>query len=280
MISGDERAYILDHAYVPEHLPHYVTAISRTEPFLIKDFVVHSLGSQLVFIGYPLSGKFAEAAMLEALGEAKARFKPETVSIIAPMLLTALSDKVLSPSDAYYLIDISQLFISQKTRNMLTRARREIYVNVGHFTREHKKLIDDFLRSHQVDRGTKFIFQRINEYVKCDTALVFDARNAHGDLIAFDVAEFGARNYGFYMFNFRSRKQKIPGASDLLLAHILERAKREGKQYLNLGLGIDPGIIFFKKKWGATPFLDYVAGTQETTSNEPWEDVFDRFAHL
>ena len=41
MISPSERSYIAEHAYVPEHLPDYVTAISLTEPFLTGDFVSH-----------------------------------------------------------------------------------------------------------------------------------------------------------------------------------------------------------------------------------------------
>ena len=52
MITASERAYIIENAYVPEHLPHYVTAISQTEPFLVGDFVVHVVGTQLVFVGY------------------------------------------------------------------------------------------------------------------------------------------------------------------------------------------------------------------------------------
>ena len=74
MITASERAAILEHAYVPEHLPHYVTAISGTEPFLIDDFVVHLAWTQLVFVGYSLRGDFDETQMLDALGEAKARF--------------------------------------------------------------------------------------------------------------------------------------------------------------------------------------------------------------
>ena len=84
MITPDERAHITEHAHIPEHLPHYVSAISRTEPYLIGDFVVHLAGTHLVFVGYPLLGYFDETQMLEALDEAKARFEPSLVSILAP----------------------------------------------------------------------------------------------------------------------------------------------------------------------------------------------------
>ena len=74
------------------------------------------------------------------------------------------------------------------------------------------------------------------------------------ELVAFDVAEFGAKYYAIYMFNFSSKDRYIPGASDLLLSGVINQAITEQKKYINLGLGISPGVTFFKKKWGGTPF--------------------------
>ncbi|MCX7840097.1 MAG: hypothetical protein N2559_11675, partial [Anaerolineae bacterium] len=90
MITPTERTFILHHAYVPEHLPHYVTAISQTEPFLIGDFVAHVRDVQLIFVGYPLDENFDVARMLDALERARTRFKPSIVSILAPALPDAL----------------------------------------------------------------------------------------------------------------------------------------------------------------------------------------------
>jgi hypothetical protein len=276
MITPAERAVIAERAYVPEHLPHYVTAISQTEPFLIGDFIAHVRGAHLVFVGYPLDRNFDDAQMVKSLDEAKARFKPRVISIIAPALPAALKDCAPSSPDEYYRLDLTQLAIPQKTRNMLTRARRDVLVNEGKFGKEHKRLIEEFLRAHRFDDATRFIFQRVPEYAKCDTARVFEARDARGDLVAFDITEFGARQYAFYMFNFRSRQHNVPGASDLLLAHIVERAQAEGKRYINLGLGIDAGVAFFKRKWGATPFLRHVSCFQESAREESWGRLFDK----
>jgi hypothetical protein len=276
MITNAERAYILEHAYVPEHLPYYVTAISQTEPFLVRDFVIHTSGNMLIFIGYPLREPFNEPGMLEALSEARTRFQPKTTSIVAPKYPLTLEDFTPASTDAYYRIDLTQLSIPHKTRNMLARARQEVTVAPGHFGREHKKLIDKFLRIHPVDEATRFIFLHIDKYVKCDTAQIFDARNIHGDLVAFDVAEFGAKNYAFYMFNFRSCRHKVPGASDLLLAHLLEHTKERGQRYLNLGLGINAGINFFKKKWRAESFLDYISASQAAGPTQSWGEIFDQ----
>jgi len=59
------------------------------------------------------------------------------------------------------------------------------------------------------------------------------------------------------MFNFTSDARYVPGVSDLLLFEVIQQAKKEGKKYINLGLGINPGVTFFKKKWGGIPFLPH-----------------------
>ncbi len=89
------------------------------------------------------------------------------------------------------------------------------------------------------------------------TAWIFEARNQGEELVAFDIAEFGSKYYAMYMFNFSSKDRPAPGASDLLLSGILNQAMTEQKKYINLGLGINPGVTFFKTKWGGTPFLPY-----------------------
>ncbi len=278
MITPAECAYIAEHAYVPEHLPHYVAAISRTESFLFGEFVAHVADAHLIFVGYPLRGEDDAARLMAALAEAKARCQPTGVSVIAPHMPAALADYACSPADAYYRLDVTRLVIPPKTRNMLARARREVTVGVGKFGAEHRRLMDDFVRARRFDDATRFIFQRVAEYAQCASAVLFEARTARGKLVAFDLAEFGAREYAFYMFNVRARAQAIPGASDLLLAQIIARAQAEGKRFVNLGLGIDAGVTFFKRKWGALPFLNYVAGTQKIARPPTWRDLIDQLA--
>jgi hypothetical protein len=69
--------------------------------------------------------------------------------------------------------------------------------------------------------------------------------------------DLGAADYAFYLFNFRSGKINVPGASDLLFHEMVNLAQTEGKKALNLGLGINAGVRRFKEKWGGTPFLNY-----------------------
>jgi len=259
MITAAQQDYIEDHAYVPEHITHYVTTVSKTEPFLSGDFLAYVKKDRLIFVGYPLKETFEEKRMGRALEDAINRFKPETVSLIAPSIPSSLNNCVHPSSDHYYRLDLSALSVSQKLRNMLRRAGREISVERGkNFDREHRQMVNNFLNSHPIDGATQLIFEKIPEYMSAsNTAWAFDARNRKGELVAFDVAEFGPRHYALYMFNFSSRSRYVPGASDILLAEVIRHAKAEHKRYINLGLGINPGVIFFKKKWGGVPLLPY-----------------------
>ena len=81
-------------------------------------------------------------------------------------------------------------------------------------------------------------------------AVLFAARNPSGRLLAMAVGDYSALGTAFYMFAFR-HDDCPPGVSDALLHELAEEAGRRGQTVLNLGLGIDGGITFFKKKWGA-----------------------------
>jgi hypothetical protein len=278
MITAAQEDYIERHAYVPEHIPHYVTAISQTEPIFIDDFLIYAKKSHLIFVGYPLKEPFNEKRMRIALEDAIKRFKPEIVSLTAPAIPSSLENCVHPLSDHYYRLDLSSISISQKSRNMLKRAGRELSVERNQkFHDEHRKMVEEFLRTHPVDEATRFIFQRIDGYLfSSTTAWVFDVRNKARELVAFDIAEFKPRDYSIYMFNFSSEALYVPGASDLLLFEVIQQAKTERKKYINLGLGINPGVTFFKKKWGAVAFLPYAFCLYHPSKKENLEALFQK----
>ena len=231
MITASQRNYISGHAYVPEHIPQYVTAVSRTEPFLFGDFVGYAKKGHFTLVGYPLKDPFEEKRMRGVLEDAIKRFRPESVSVIAPSVPSSINDCIHPPSDHYYRLDLSSISISQKLRNMLKRAYRELSVErTNKFDEEHRKMIVEFLKTHPVDEAASFIFNRIDEYLSSSpTARVFDARNKRDELVAFDVAEFRPKDYALYMFNFGSDARYVPGASDLLLSKVIQQAKTEKK---------------------------------------------------
>jgi hypothetical protein len=278
MIATDQLDYILEHAYIPEHMTSYVMAVSTAEPFLIGNFLVYRKGEHVVFVGYPLREDFQEKRMKKALDEAVRRFNPSWVALTTPSIPTSIHPQTPPSSDQYYRLDLAALSVSQKVRNMINRAERQVKVEKRKTLDEgHRKLVREFLTIHPVGQQTRFIFERIPDYVSSsDTAWVYDARNEKGELVAFDVAEMGPKHYAFYMFNFTSHNRVVPGASDLLLWEIILQAKRENKHSINLGLGINPGVTFFKEKWGGVPFLPYSSCSYEPPSVERLETLFQK----
>jgi hypothetical protein len=259
MITAAQEDYIERYAYVPEHIPQYVTPISQSEPHLFGDFLVYAKKGHFILVGYPLSEAFEEKRLEKALEDAIKRLNPESISLIAPAIPPSLRQGPHPPLDHYYCLDLSTLSISQKLRNMLRRAGRVLLVGMNRdFDQEHTKIVEEFLTSRPVDEATRFILRRIGDYLfSSNTASIFEARTGDGRLVAFDIAEFKPRDYAVYMFNFRSQTHYIPGASDLLLSAVMKHAIMGGKKYINLGLGINPGVTFFKEKWGGAAFLPH-----------------------
>ena len=255
MITLEEENFLTHHAYVPEHLPGYGRAFSGGDPFLLEGYLGYLREETLVWVGYPLGEAFQEEKMQSALEAAIKKLRPSRVAVMAPSFSGTGGEK--KSADFYHRLELPSLRVPSKIKNMVHRAGRELTIEKGReFRREHQTLIDAFLGSREVEEGTRIIFSKIEAYLSSvPTAWVFEARDSRGRLLGFDVADFGAGEYAFYQFNFRSREAPVPGTSDLLLHALIREAQERGKTYLNLGLGINEGVAFFKKKWGGRPFL-------------------------
>ncbi len=258
MITPQEDNFLALRAYVPEHLPGYGRAFSGgAEPFLVGSYLGYLREETLSWVGYPLEGAFQEETMKSALETAIKKYRPSRVAITAPSFSGVGGEK--KSVDLYYRLELTPLRVPSKTQNMVQRAGRELAVDKRQeFGGDHQALVDLFLGSRELEEGTRIIFSRIADYLSSvSTAWVFAARDSRGRLAGFDVADFGAGEYAFYLFNFRSREAAVPGTSDLLLYALIQEAQERGKKYLNLGLGINEGVAFFKKKWGGRPFLPH-----------------------
>ncbi len=265
MLTEPERELVFRHAYIPEHLPDYVHAISCAEPHLYEGYLCYSLGTIFIFIGYPLRaepGEPFEEDVNAVLESACKRFRPKTVSVIAPRL-RADDSVTIHDGDHYFRVDLPLATGGPEAAYMLRRAGRDLGVAEGIFGKEHEALIETFIAERNFDAAHQEIFRGIPRYLSTSrTARLLEARKGQ-TLVAFTIADLGSAEYGFYLFNFRSRAIHVPGASDLLFHKMAEIAQAAGKRRLNLGLGVNPGIRRFKEKWGATPFLPYVWGTIE-----------------
>jgi hypothetical protein len=259
MLSESDRRFIYERAHVPEHLPDYVSSVTGAEAHLYGGHVLYVRDGTLVLVGYPLDQPFEKEKLGDLLELAVKKFHSKTVSLLAPSIPPWRKPSSEVTEDFYYRLELEHLNLSGKLRNMITRASRELTCDHGReLHEEHLQLIQEFSKRPDLEDASRLIFSKVPDYVShASSSLVWSAKDEQGNLVAFTVAEYGARDCGFYMFHFRAMDRAVPGASDLLLREAIREAVRQGKRYMNLGLGMNRGVAFFKKKWGATPFLPY-----------------------
>ncbi|MCG6537526.1 MAG: GNAT family N-acetyltransferase, partial [Syntrophales bacterium LBB04] len=89
------------------------------------------------------------------------------------------------------------------------------------------------------------------------TSVVMGAYDSKERLSALFVVELAATAFATWVLGCYSRKHYVAHASDLLFREVIDLARGEGKKYISLGLGVNPGIKRFKEKWGGTPVLAY-----------------------
>ncbi len=274
MISSQEEAYIYQNAIIPEQLPHYVEAVTRAESSLFQDCLVYRRDNHITLIAYPLgweAGKliYDETWLAAIISEFQNEFEPQVLSVISPVTGDMFEDWVLKGEDHYHRLDLKFLKPGKKLRNIIRRAQGELTVSVGDpFDCRYKQLVNQFLKTNKVSVETRAIFKKLPRIVRNPDCVIFSAKDRRGKLVAFDVFEFGAEKTAFYLFNFFSRSNYVPGASDLLLSYGVDYARQHGKRFLNLGLGIHPGIERFKQKWGSQSFIKYFAFQKEPEIEE------------
>jgi hypothetical protein len=254
MLTSEERRWIYRHAYLPEHLPDYVCAVSGAEPYLLGSYLCFLRKQHLIFIGYPLDG--APADISRSYEAACDRFQPSTVAIVAPQIWLPAKTYEPGPTDHYYRLDLPIGPPKPAVTYMVRRAAGHVRITDGKFGREHRKLVDRFLAAHELTPEQTHIYKRLKQYQKkSESACLLEARFSRA-LIAFTIVDIGAAEFAFYMFSIRS-PASVPGASDLLFRKMVDLAQAEGKKAINLGLGIHSGIRRFKQKWGGVPFLSH-----------------------
>jgi hypothetical protein len=255
MLNDQERKWIYRHAYLPEHLPDYVGAVSGAEPFLHQNYLYFFGKKHLIFNGYPLKpDSDPPGRIYDYICE---RIQPTTVAAIASAIWLPDAQYEKQATDSYYRLDLPLTPIDAAVGNMLRRAQRDLQVTRGSIGKEHKKIIKAFVADHSFNCQQKSLFKSIPQYLKAsNSAMLFEARKKK-ELVAFNIVDLGAADYAFYLFSFRSRKIYVPGASDLLFHEMVKMAYTKGKKSVNLGLGVNAGIRRFKEKWGGTPFLNY-----------------------
>jgi len=247
-------------AAVPEQVAAYVCAVAGSRPCRLGACVGYRSDEQLVLVGYPLHDPRDEEALSLAVAQALELPWLRRITVIGPARPPQAPAAAPELRDEHLGLPVPPPPAGQKLRSLLRRAAREVAVAEGReLGPEHAALVGRYLDERELDDGTRYIFGRIGDYLRASaTARVVSARLADGRLAAFAVGEFASRHTGFFMFSFRNPELAPPGSADLLLARLVEEARARGQTRMNLGLGVNAGVAFFKRKWGAAPFLPYV----------------------
>jgi hypothetical protein len=260
MITPEDEEYILARAYVPEHIVNLMASISRGEPFFTDDHLGFVKDNWLIFVGYPLDENFSQDRCDKTLKQAVETFRPEYLWFIGPEIPVSLLESCIErETDQYYRLDLGQIKLKPSLKRMADKASHELIVERGHIiSKDHEALIAELLKREKLPPRLRELYRAMPYYVShSSSACVLNARNKNGKLSAFFVVELGAKNFSTHVLGSHSKKHYVPHASDLLFFEMIKLTQEQGKDIINLGLGVNAGIRRFKEKWGGIPYLNY-----------------------
>jgi len=268
MIVPDRLARVTAQAETPEQVIPYVCSVSELKPRMLGPCVAYEREGEVVLVGYPLQDSKDAGAMAEAVSLALRLPGVRRITVIGPVRPPQAPESAVVEEDWYYSLPVPAPPPGQKLRNLLLRAGRDLTIERGGpWGEDHMALVRRYLNERPLAAGTRLIYTNIPRYLaESSGSLLVSARLADGRLAAFSVGEYAGLATAFYMFAFREPRLAPPGATDLLLSGLLGEAHERGHARMNLGLGVNEGVGFFKRKWGAVPFLPYVQTTWEITS--------------
>jgi hypothetical protein len=260
MLTTEEKAYILEHAYVPEHCIRLMTHVSGGEPFLIDDYFICHRDNWIILIGYPIEDNFNLKNFEAVVFKVREKFHPDFVSLVAPEMPPALTSTCQeSESDAYFTLQTQKAVIRSPLKRNLKKARQNLRVESSSSMQEaHQVLMQEFVeRTQPSDRVKRLLFKMPEFVARAETAFVLNAWDKANKLAAFYVVDFEARQFSNYIIGCHSRVNYVLGASDLLLFELINLSLEFNKDYIHLGLGVNAGIRRFKEKWGGVPTRRY-----------------------
>ena len=260
MITPEEEAYILEKAYVPEHIVSLMALISKGDPFLVEDHLGLVKDNWLILVGYPLDQRFSIERSEKVIKHVLETFRSEILWFIGPEIPASLLNTCQErETDQYYRLDLQKVKVKASLKRAVDKASQELTIERAHsISKEHEALISELLKREKLPPRVRELYRAMPYYVAhSSSACVLNARDKNGELAAFFVVELGAKNFSTYVLGSHSKKHYVPHASDLLFFEMIELTREHGKDIIHLGLGVNKGIRRFKEKWGGVPFLNY-----------------------
>lgn len=270
MIQPEKADLSSAWAVVPEQLVCYVRATAGALPVRYNACLGYESSDSLILIGYPPRDPLNHEVVMQSLKAAMLTTRAHRITLLAagspdpgPEFENWSREAGTgreAPRDEYLSLPIPPGSLPQKVRNITRRAGREVSIRqAGELDSEQLELVRHYLNHRDLSPGLRLIFRNIKGYVDaCPGALVISAWKPGGKLAGFSIGDYTGLETAFYMFSFRHPEFAPPGTADLLLYELLKEGEKRGQGRMNLGLSVNPGITFFKKKWRALPFLPYM----------------------
>lgn len=277
-------ALALKGALVPEHSPPFMSAASGGSPFLEQGYLFLRGEDWLMGIGYPTAARqpgdmqtaaeacrdFAPEEFAAAFADCRKRLGALHCYCIAPCFPPSMRASVTQEDD-YYLLD-AQSPVPASLKGPVAGAARTLRLSEDRlFTAGHRRLWAEFLGRASMRPNVRELYARTEALLAASrgslgqglqNGLPLDLRllNAWDDadnLVACLLLDYSPGAFVSYIIGAHSKRHYAPHATDLLFAHMLEKARQEGKSFIHLGLGVNEGISRFKKKWGAKAIIPY-----------------------
>jgi hypothetical protein len=260
MLTPEQESYILNHAYVPEHIVGLMTSLCGGEPFLLDNYFFCCKDNWVVLIGYPLRVEFALKNFEAVTQKIKDKFRPGRISLVAPHLSTQLASQCRErDSDTYFTLDARPPITGSAVKRNLRKAAQLLRIErAGHMEDAHYELMREFVQRANPPLRVQDLFFKMPRYVaSARHSFVLNAWCSGEKLAAFYVVDFAAKDFANYIIGCYSKRNYVIGASDLLLSELIKMSIENAKGYIHLGLGVNSGIRRFKEKWGAKPARSY-----------------------
>lgn len=279
-------AGLLKRAAVPEHSVAFMQAMSGGKAFCVGEFFFLASEDWLMAIGYPLkkagaaSGFFSgeredtEPENAEAFANALAAALEQTGAkacwAVGPALPARL-EAFVENRDEFYTLPCDSA-VPPALRGPTAKAAKRLRVTEDRlFTAAHRRLWAEFLGRVSMRSNVRELYARTEAVLAASRA---SEERSHGGgrplldlrllsawegehLAACLLLDYSPDDFCAYIIGAHSRSAYSPHATDLLFASMLEKSRQEGKKYIHLGLGVNPGITRFKTKWGGRAVLPY-----------------------